>query len=66
MNRKIKTIKTKLIIINNNNKNALHRESIQFILVLILFQSILDYFGLFKFDVVFMKTVIRLYILKIW
>lgn len=62
MNRKIKTIKTKLIIINNNNKNALHGESIQFILVLILFQSILDYFGLFKFDVVFMKTVIRLYI----
>ena len=62
MNRKIKTIKTKIIIINNNNKNALHGESIQFILVLILFQSILDYFGLFKFDVVFMKTVIRLYI----
>ena len=61
MNRKIKTITTKIIIINNN-KNALHGESIQFILVLILFQSILDYFGLFKFDVVFMKTVIRLYI----
>ena len=62
MNRKIKTIKTKLIIINNNNTNALHGKSIQFILVLILFQSILDYFGLFKFDVVFMKTVIGLYI----
>ena len=40
----------------------MHGESIQFVLVLILFQSILDYFRLFKFDVVkFTKTVIRLY-----
>ena len=62
MNRKIKTIKTKIIIINNNNKKAIQGESIQFILVLILFQSILDYFGLFKFNAVFLKTVIRLYI----
>ena len=44
MNRKIETIKTKTIIINNNNKKAIQGESIQFTLVLILFQSILDYF----------------------
>ena len=56
-NRKVKTIKTKIIIINNSKKKALHGENIQFILVLILFQSILDYFGLFKFDVVFMSCV---------
>ena len=39
----------------------MHGESIQFVLVLFLFQSILDYFGLLKFDVVkFTNSVIRL------